>query len=86
MNSPMLLNATFFFVFALLANRLPSTRALNVMDIDGNPLKSGLAYYILRVNTGSGGGATLGTGQIGNVTCSIEVVQSAESSSTGLPV
>ncbi|KAI4346212.1 hypothetical protein L6164_013281 [Bauhinia variegata] len=87
MNSPMLLNATFFFVvYALLASRLPSARASNVMDTDGNPLKSGLVYYILPVDTGSGGGATLGAGKISNDTCSIDLVQAADDSSTGLPV
>ncbi|KAI4346216.1 hypothetical protein L6164_013285 [Bauhinia variegata] len=83
MKSPMLLNASFFFFFVLLATTLPSTRAKNAFDTDGNPIISGQSYYIIPVNTNSGGGPTLS--QTGDDTCPLTVVQDADTSSTGLP-
>ncbi|KAI4346217.1 hypothetical protein L6164_013286 [Bauhinia variegata] len=85
MKSPMLVNATFFFLFVfLLATTLPSTKAINLIDADGNAMVSGLSYYMIPVANGNGGGITLG--QTGGDTCPLTILQDADSSSTGLPV
>ncbi|KAI4346214.1 hypothetical protein L6164_013283 [Bauhinia variegata] len=84
MKSPMLLNATFFFLFVLLGQTRPPSRAINLFDVDGNPIRSGVTYYMLPMASGRGGGPTLA--KTGSDTCPLTVVQDANSTSPGFPV
>ncbi|KAK9131182.1 hypothetical protein Sjap_011669 [Stephania japonica] len=67
---------------------IPPLPDLAVRDTAGNPVQTGVDYYILPVHRGAaggGGGLTLGPNR-NHTNCPLDVVQSVPESSNGLPV
>lgn len=77
-----------FLLLAISSNSFLSSEAESppeVVDIDGEILRTGVDYYILPVVRGRGGGLTMDS--IGNKSCPLDaVVQEQQEINQGLPL
>ncbi|TKY66238.1 Kunitz-type trypsin inhibitor KTI1 [Spatholobus suberectus] len=72
------------FLLSAFTLYLPSTTAQPVLDTDGEVVENRVAYYMLPVLRGKGGGIELAA--TGNETCPLTVVQSRREVSKGIPI
>ncbi|XP_059643632.1 kunitz trypsin inhibitor 5-like [Cornus florida] len=74
-----------FLLFAFSTNPLLAAAQEAVLDSSGEPLQTGVDYYVLPAVSGSGGGLTLGPNRNGS-NCPLDVVQEQNNDSNGLPL